>query len=149
MPRSSMNERQQHEPTFFVDQNLCGIFAARLRLSGLRVEELSSHLPGNTPDVEWIPFAAERGWVALTMDQLRADPEEELALMLHGIRVFVFLGKASHPERAEMFLRKLRWVRRTLTTYKDPFMARISMATGGHHIVTLADLMNRQARRRR
>ena len=31
-----------------------------------------------------------------------------------------------------MFLRKLKWVRRTLAARTEPFMARISVASGNH-----------------
>jgi hypothetical protein len=148
-PRSPKNERPP-EPTFFVDQNLHGTFAVHLRVNGgLRVEELASHLPPTAPDVEWLPFVAEKGWVAITVDQLREDPEELVALMVHGVKVFVLVGRASQAERAAMFLRKIKWIRRTIATYQEPFMVRISMSTGDHHITRLADFLNKEARRRR
>jgi hypothetical protein len=148
-PRSPKNERQP-EPTFFVDQNLRGNFAVHLRVNGgLRVEELASHLPPTTPDVVWLPFVAERGWVAITVDQLREDPEELVALMVHGVKVFVLVGRASQEERAAMFLRKIKWIRRTIAAYSEPFMVRISMSTGDHHMTRLADFLNKEARRRR
>lgn len=143
-----MNERQ-HEPTFFVDQNLAGEFVIHLRLAGLKVEELQDHLAPTAPDVEWLPFVGAKGWVAITMDHLRSDPEEQVALMVHGVKVFVIVGKATHKERADFFLKKLKWIRRTLAAYSDPFMARLSLATGDHTLTTLADFMNKQARRRR
>jgi hypothetical protein len=148
-PRSPKNERPP-EPTFFVDQNLRGVFAVHLRVSGgLRVEELASHLPPTTPDVVWLPFVAEKGWIAITVDQLREDPEELVALMVHGVKVFVLVGKGSQEERAAMFLRKIKWIRRTIATCPEPFLVRISMATGDHHMTRLADFLNREARRRR
>lgn len=148
-PRSPRNERRP-EPTFFVDQNLRGVFAVHLKVKGgLRVEELASHLPPTVPDVVWLPFVAEKGWVAITVDQLREDPEELVALMVHGVKVFVLVGKASQEERAAMFLRKIKWIRRTIADNSEPFLARISMATGGHHITRLEDFLNREARRRR
>jgi hypothetical protein len=147
-PPSSTSERQP-DPTFFVDQNLCGSFSARLRIGGLKVEELKDHFPPTTPDVVWLPYVGARGWVAITMDQLRADPEEQVALMVHGAKVFVLIGKGSQKERAECFLRKLRWIRRTIAKHTEPFMVRLSVATGDHTMITLSEFMNRQARRRR
>ncbi|HEV7515707.1 MAG TPA: hypothetical protein VGR07_05350 [Thermoanaerobaculia bacterium] len=142
-----MNARQP-EPTFFVDQNLCGLFAAHLRLAGLRIEELQDHFPPGTRDVDWLPFVGEKGWVAVTMDHLKSDPEEQVALMVHGVRVFVLVGKRTHQEHADFFLRKLRWVRRTLAAHLDPFLARLYIASGDHKLTTLADFMDAQARRR-
>jgi hypothetical protein len=147
-PPSSTNA-PPHEPTFFVDQNLIGEFVARLRLAGLKVEQLQDHLPPTAPDVEWLSLVGAKGWVAITMDQLRGDPEEQAALMVHGVKVFVIVGKGTHKQRADFFLKKIRWIRRILAAYSDPFMARLSMATGDHTLITLADFMNQQARRRR
>lgn len=147
-PRSPTNERQ-HEPTFFVDENLCGLFAARLRVAGLKAEELHVHLPRGTKDTVWLPYVGSRGWVAVTMDLLKEDPEEQLALMVHNVPVFVLVGKATQDERADVFLRKIKWVRRTLATRTEPFMARISVVSGHHSITSYEDLLNRYARRRR
>lgn len=146
--RSPTNERPP-EPTFFVDENLCGIFTARLRIAGLRIEELPDHLPKGTKDTVWLPFVGNQGWIALTMDLLREDPEEQLALMIHGVPVFVLVGNATHQQRADVFLRKLKWVRRTIAEHAEPFMARISVVTGNHSIKSLEDLMDRYARRLR
>jgi hypothetical protein len=143
-----MNERR-HEPTFFVDENLCGIFSARLRVAGLRVEELHDHLPRGTKDTEWLPFVGSRGWVAVTMDLLRDDPEEQLALVVHGVPVFVLVGKATQHERADVFLGKIKWIRHTIAAQTEPFMVRISVASGNHSLTSYEDLMNRYARRRR
>jgi hypothetical protein len=148
MPRYSTNARP-HEPTFFVDQNLRGRFAAHLRLAGLKIEELQSHFPPDTLDVDWLPFVGERGWVAITMDHFKSDPEEQVALMVHGVKVFVLVGRATHKEFAEFFLRKLRWVRRVIAAHSDPFMARLYLASGDHNLTTLEDFLNSQARRRR
>ena len=70
-----------------MDENLCGHFAARLRVAGLRVEELHEHLPRGTKDTEWLPYVGSQGWVAVTADLFRDDPEEQLALMMHGVPV--------------------------------------------------------------
>jgi PIN domain-containing protein len=146
-PRSSTNERRP-DPTFFVDQNLRGLFVSRLRVAGVRVEELEMHFPAKTPDVEWLPFVGEKGWVAITKDHLRSDPEEQVSLMVHGVKAFVLVGsKATHEEFALLFLGKLRWIYRTIARYDEPFLARLSAK--GHTLTTLSDFMDKQARRRR
>jgi PIN like domain len=146
-PRSSTNERLP-DPTFFVDQNLKGLFVSRLRIAGVRVEELESHFPPSTPDVDWLPFVGEKGWVAITKDHLRGDPEEQVSLMVHGVKAFVLVGaNTTHEELALLFLRKRRWIYRTIASYDEPFMARLS--SKGHTVTTLSDFMNKQARRRR
>jgi hypothetical protein len=149
LKRQSPTNERLPEPTFFVDENLCGIFTARLRLAGLRIEELPDHLPRGTKDTVWLPFVGNQGWVALTMDLFKDDPEEQLALVIHGVPVFVLVGQATQHQRADVFLRKLKWVRRTIAARTEPFMARISVATGNHTIASLNDLLDRYARRRR
>lgn len=149
-PRSSTNERRPDPPTFFIDRNLRGLFVARLRVAGLRVEELESHFPHNAPDVEWLPFVGARGWVVVTKDQLKSDPEEQVALMVHGVKAFVLIGhQVSHEALAALFLRKLRWIHRAVESHAEPFIAKLYAASGGHALITFSDLMNAQARRRR
>jgi hypothetical protein len=146
-PPSSTNERQP-EPTFFVDQNLRGQFSSYLRLAGLKVEELEDYLAPSTPDVEWIPFVGERRWVAITMDSLRGDVEEHAALMAHGVKVFIIVGKGTHRQRAEFFIRKIRWVRQTIMQHGDhPFVARMSLVSGGHSLMTFEDFLQKRKQR--
>lgn len=83
------------------------------------------------------------------MDLFKDDPEEQLALVIHGVPVFVLVGQATQHQRADVFLRKIKWVRRTVAARTEPFMARISVATGNHTIASLNDLLDRYARRRR
>jgi len=132
-----------------VDENLCGHFAARLRVAGLRVEELHEHLPRGTKDTEWLPYVGSQGWVAVTADLLRDDPEEQLALMMHEVPVFVLVGKATQDARADVFIQKRKWIRRILASRTEPFMVRISVTTGQHSVISFEDLLNRYARRRR
>lgn len=61
--------------------------------------------------MRWHMNQANCGWVAITMDALRGDVEEHAALMVHGVKVFVIVGKGTHRQRAEFFIRKIRWVR--------------------------------------
>jgi hypothetical protein len=69
--------------------------------------------------------------------------------MMHGVPVFVLVGKATQDARADVFIRKQKWIRRILATLTDPFMVRISAVTGQHSVTSFDDLLNRYARRRR
>lgn len=86
--------------------------------------------------------------MAITKDHLRGDPEEQVSLMVHGVKAFALVGsKATHEEFALLFLSKLRWIYRTIAHYDEPFMARLSAKS--HTLTTLSDFMNKQSRRRR
>jgi hypothetical protein len=147
-PRSHTNDPPP-EPTFFVDENLCGSFAATLRRAGLQIEELHRHLPKGTKDTVWLPFVGSQGWIALTMDLFKGDPEEQLALVAHGVPVFVLVGKATHQQRAEAFIKKIKWVRQVIAARQEPFMVRLSVITGNYTVTSCEDLLNRYARRKR
>lgn len=150
MTRRSSTKKRRLEPTFFIDRNLCGgVFVSHLRLNGVRLEELDRHFPPTAEDVEWLPFAGQQGWVVVTQDQLREDPEEQVALMEHGTKVFVFMGYAPHDELAALFLRKLRRIKELTAGHDDAFMAKIYVRTGEIAVLTLADLYRAQSRRRR
>ena len=125
------------------------MFVAHLRVNGVLIEELDSHFAPTAEDVEWLPFVGNKGWVAVTQDQLREDPEEQVALMQHGVKVLVFKGFLPHHELADLFLRKMKRIRRTIHTYDEPFMAKIYVKTGEISVVRLEDLYRLQARRRR
>lgn len=69
--------------------------------------------------------------------------------MQHGAKVFVFKGFLPHHELADLFLRKLKQIRRTVHACDEPFMAKIYVKTGEISVLRLADLYSLQARRRR
>lgn len=149
-PRSSTKKRPP-EPVFFIDRDLGPIFVAVLRMSHLRVESIADHFDSpSTPDTEWLRFVAEKKWVAVTHDQLRAEPEEQEILMLHGVKVFVLVGRATHAEMARCFLQNIRKVKKLVATHDEPFLAKVYVARNEVRIaLTLGDWLARQARRRR
>ena len=90
MPRSTT--KGQPEPVFWVDECIgTPQFVSTLRVKGgLRVE--ANVFPPGTPDTVWLPEVANNHWTAITQDQLKSDLEEQVALVLHGARVFVLIG---------------------------------------------------------
>jgi hypothetical protein len=134
------------EPVFWVDENLgSSEFISRLRLAGLQVR--AKVFPEGTKDVVWIPQIAEYGWVAITKDKLKADLDEQIALVLSGARVFVLVGDASHEELANLFIRRIKWVRKVLESRDEAFLGKIYVKGGETAIVSLTDLCTRSSRR--
>ncbi|HEX9939416.1 MAG TPA: hypothetical protein VGB15_19900 [Longimicrobium sp.] len=79
---------------FFADRDLGRYeFPGSLRSAGIVVHAHADHFPQNTPDVEWLPEAARRGWVILTNDRkIRSRALELQAVMTSGARVLALVG---------------------------------------------------------
>jgi len=72
---SSSTAQPESAPTFFLDENIGSVDVARaLRDAGARVEVYNDHFGGAVEDEEWIALVAEKGWVAITKDELKARP---------------------------------------------------------------------------
>jgi hypothetical protein len=147
MPRSTSTKRPP-EPIFFVDENLGQGFVSSLRVNGnLQIRPALSLFPSGTPDVIWIPAVANNGWIAITRDLLDETPEEKVDIMRFGARVFILIGKGTDSERAALFLRKIKWVRKQIATRDEAFMGKIYMKGGATAVVTLTDFCSRSPRR--
>jgi len=145
MPRST-STKEPPEPVFWVDENLGSPqFISSLRVGGLQVT--AGGFPEGTDDVVWLPAIAQKGWIAITKDQLKEDLEEQVALVLHGAKVFVLIGDASHLELAALFLRKIKWVRKQIASRDEAFLGKIYVNSGETKVVTLIDLCSRSSRR--
>ncbi|MCP3958709.1 MAG: hypothetical protein GY719_12720 [bacterium] len=116
------------EPTFFVDRDLAGKqFLAILRDASIRVEDHNEHFGPTTPDEEWLAFAGERGWVALSRDKrIRRRSAQTRALMEARVRAFMLVGNATHPELARNIVRTIHRIKRFLRRHREPFIAKIS-----------------------
>lgn len=97
--------------------------------------------------MDWLPEVARNGWIAITQDQLNEDLEEQIAIALHGAKVFVLVGKASHRDLAVLFLQKLKWIRRQIEDRDEAFMGKIYVEGSRATVVTLTDLCSRSSRR--
>ena len=111
-------------PTLFVDRSLGKGVARRLREAGAVVEMHDDHFPQTTPDTEWIPEVARRGWVVLTKDKnIRRRQDERTALLLAKSRVFTLSsGNMSGAKMAELFTTQLREIEQIATVESPPFL---------------------------
>lgn len=54
-------------------------------------------IPRGTPDLQWLAWAGQRGWIVLTRDRrIRTRPAELRAFREHGVRVVWIGGKRDH-----------------------------------------------------
>ena len=133
--RSKKRSATSFEPpeplTYFVDRDL-GIrdVPAAVRASGARVELHRDHFPDDAPDVEWIPYAAERGWVILTQDRGigRRPNERDLVLSTKAMYVCVAGGSRRGVETAAMIAGHFAIVDGLVRAQPRPLIARVNLA---------------------
>lgn len=119
-----MNEPR--EPVYFTDRDLGLRFSDALRSAGLRVERADDHFRTDTPDDEWLPVVASRGWLAVTRDaRIRYSPLALTALMTGGARLFVIVGKLTAPESAAVFLHWRNKIERLAASQSEAFIAKV------------------------
>jgi PIN like domain len=144
-PRST-SAKGRPEPVFFVDENLGHQFISSLRIGGLQVKAAAEVCRG-AKDVDWLLEIARNGWIAITQDQLNQDLEEQIAIALYGAKVFVLVGNASHRDLADLFLQRIKWVRKQIAERDEAFMGKIYVKGGRTTVITLTELCSRSSRR--
>lgn len=118
--------------TFFIDRNLGKRFGYTLRAAGLSVELHDDHFSEMTPDIEWIPGVAERGWVAITKDdRIRYRPLERTIVMSSGARVMLLTGKADLRLHAENVVRTHAAIERFIAKNAAPWFAKLHRPSPG------------------
>lgn len=113
---------------FFADRDLGRYeFPGALRSAGLVVHVHADHFPQNTPDAEWLPRVAGRGWVILTNDRkIRSRAVELRAVMTSGARVLALVGGSlSAAELARNFINSVARVDEFLAAHPGPWIARL------------------------
>jgi hypothetical protein len=76
----------------------------------------------------WLKAAGENGWIVLTKDKnIRFHVREKETLIAYGVRAFVLTAKALNAdEMAEVFVRALPQIARTLSRHPGPFVATVT-----------------------
>lgn len=113
--------------TLFVDEDLgTTAFPQTLRDAGVNLEILLDHYAHGTPDADWIPYVAQRGWVIITHDRdIRYNREERDAVMQHGGRLIIIRTSGTRAEMAQIFLNLSEHIITFLIQNPAPFIARL------------------------
>jgi hypothetical protein len=116
---------------FFTDRDLGKQFAGILKADGLLVERHDEHFAADAPDEVWLEEAGARGWIALTHNsRIRYTPNELAAVMRHGVRLIVVVGKAPYPELAHAFVASRAVIRAFLDNHPmGPWIAKFLRPT--------------------
>ena len=132
--------KPQPEYVFFTDRDLGRyVFPDRLEAAGLRIERHDTHfLKERTPDAVWMPFVAEKGWIALSRNRHQQGvPFERGIVMRSGLALFHLIGpKATHQDLAENFVRTLPRILDFCEANDRPFIARIYRPSPGLVVAT-------------
>ena len=119
---------------YFTDRALGKKFPAILRAAGISVEQHADHFAHDTPDDEWLPVVAKRGWVALTHDQrIRYKLNERDAVMSNGLVLLVLIGKVPFPTLAHSFVATVARIEGFLDRHPPPLIAKVYRATEAVH----------------
>jgi hypothetical protein len=114
--------------TFFTDRDLGKTLPNLLREHGLTVERYFDHFEEGrrVPDNQWLRYAAERAWVALSHDNnIRLDAEAVRTVMEHSGRLFILRGKVTSRELAAIFLQAEHAVAEILVQHDRSFIANV------------------------
>jgi len=103
--------------------------AGALRKAGLNIEIHDDHFAQNAEDPEWLTACGKKNWIVVTRDErIRYRVAERQAIRRAKVRAFVLAaqGDLRAEMLAEIFLKALPKIRRTVTKQKPPFIAKIS-----------------------
>lgn len=103
--------------------------ARALRDAGLNVEIHDDHFSQNAQDTEWLAAAGKKNWIVVTRDErIRYRVAEKQAMRRAKVRAFVLAAQGDLRAEilAEIFLKALPKIRRTVKQRKPPFIAKIS-----------------------
>jgi predicted nuclease of predicted toxin-antitoxin system len=127
---NSASPKPPEELTFFLDRQLGRYkMAGALRKAGLDIEIHDDHFPQNAKDPEWLAAAGKKNWIVVTRDErIRYRLAERQAIRRAKVRAFVLAaqGDLRAEMLAEIFLKALPKIRRTVKKQKPPFIAKIS-----------------------
>lgn len=115
---------------YFTDRDLGLQFPKILQDAGLVVERHRDHFPPDASDEQWLAFVGEKRWVALTHNsRIRYTPNEKRAVISHGVRLLVLIGKAPYPQLAKSFVATRLRIEAFLRKHEAPFIARVYRAS--------------------
>lgn len=96
-------------------------------MSGATVFVHDDHFPPDEQDINWLNVAGGNGWIVLTKDsRIRYRALEKMTLMQAGVAAFILTSAdLKGNEMAEIFVKALPAISRTLKKYQKPFIAKI------------------------
>lgn len=92
--------------TYFFDRTFGKSVPLALSLLDLPVELHDAYFAPGTPDHDWLPEVAAKGWIVLTEDRLRGNELAIRAIFDHGAACWIVrTGQLRRRSKAEFLLR--------------------------------------------
>ena len=111
---------------FFTDRDLGTRFPEILAAAGLEVRRHRDHFPPDCPDEVWLESVGREGWIAVSHDtRIRYKPNELAAVVRHGVRLLVVIGKAPFPQLAKHFVATAPKIREFVEQHPAPWIAKV------------------------
>lgn len=112
----------------FFDENLGIQLAHGLRGFGEDAIHLTEVFSPGTPDVDWLPYVAEKGYILFTIDKrIRRRPLELAIIKEHKIGAFFLMGKTmSRWNYIRQIIRAWHKIEATVIKETPPFAYQIS-----------------------
>ncbi len=97
-------------------------------MSGATVLIHDDHFAPDEQDINWLKVAGGKGWIVLTKDsRIRYRALEKMTLMKAGVAAFILTSAdLKGNEMAEIFVRALPAISKTIKRYQKPFIAKIT-----------------------
>lgn len=91
------------------------------------LEVHNDHFAPESPDIEWLPEVAQRGWVVLIKDAMVGrNILEQVAIASSGARVFVLsMNDGTGEDMARAFVLALPRMERLINSHPAPFIAQV------------------------
>lgn len=94
--------------------------------AGLEVRRHAELFAADCPDETWLEHVGKNGWVAITHDShIRYKPNEKHAVLAHGVRLLVVVGKAPHPALAANFVATLGPIEAFIASHPAPWIGKV------------------------
>lgn len=116
----------RESPVFFTDRDLGIRFPEILAASGLAVKRHRDLFAPDCPDEVWLRTVGKEGWIAVSHDtRIRYKPNELAAVMRHGVRLMVVIGKAPFPQLAKYFVATVPRITVFVAQHSAPWIAKV------------------------
>ena len=127
MTKRSSTKQPPKNWVFFTDRDLGNAVPDAIDAAGYTVERHEIHFPdSSTPDEVWLPFVANKGWVALTHDKrIRRVKIERDAAMNAGVALFFLIGNMPHRDLAKNLVATIPRIIHFREKHDVPFIARV------------------------